>query len=64
MNDLQSMSNGEISLSRIAIREMFDRVIAVAQILKTHTDLSTSNVDDLDWHNSGRKTQDHEAVVS
>lgn len=62
MKVLQSASSREVPLTHNTIREMFERVIVVAQILKNHA--SSSSFDDVDEEKRGEKTQDHEADIS
>jgi len=62
MNSTHDNSTDHIVQTPLAVREMFERVINVAQLLKNH---SYSQMNPVKKTQSGdTKTQDYEAVVS
>lgn len=61
MKALQSASSRDVPPSHNTFREMFERVIVVAQILKNHAD--SAPFDKVDEEKRGEKTQDHKADI-
>lgn len=61
MSDQSDIPGVENMPSHLVVREMFERIIAVAQLLKNHSGgVST----DEDAHVGYQKTQDYEADIS